>query len=200
MSVLIVDHEDFDLLLRQFFKKTRSEDVRSSAKTIIDYLIKKREEDPGAGWVRSRDLFNALVETNEIPYGTQFWRILEQLNDLKIIEKEVRSELAYGKKRPPVFYRIPLTYPGAWFSSKEELIKELTDSILEQKNIDIKLVAAIHLLKECHINNPLYDPKLAIDEWLKNNEMDASLEVDKKCKYIFKLIYCGYNPPAMGEP
>ncbi len=123
----------WDEILQQFFSSARSDKVKKSAKIILEYLNNRlvtdlskpniNEED--AGWIRAKDLYAALVETKEIPYPTQFFRILESLVNIEILEKDENRPVKRGKGSKPVYYRIKsMISPTVWMD-RDHLISEL---------------------------------------------------------------------------
>ena len=115
-----------------YFTTCRSYNVKTSAKLLLNYLNEELSNDlqngiehKDAGWVRSKVLFDALVRTGEIPYSTQFFRILESLEDLKIIEKSYSRPGKRGKGSKPVYYRINDQIDDIPFMTEEELRSEI---------------------------------------------------------------------------
>lgn len=145
---------------------------------IFEYLCDEMERHPESdGWVRSRDLFAALVKTGEIPHSTQFFRILDDLCKIHLVEKKLDKPGVKG----PVYYRVPELYPVYWFASREDLVKShesLYEIVINQA---FQLEVAKILLKGCHPEAD-YDPDVAIDDLLKSRigTIDAHKIVKKQ--------------------
>ena len=122
----------WDTVLNQFFLSARSEIVKNSSKLILEQLNEKLGDDienniniEDAGWVRSKELYDSLVKTGEIPHSTQFFRILESLEDLKIIEKSDSRPGKRGKGSAPIYYRIKASIPATVWMSRDELLNHI---------------------------------------------------------------------------
>lgn len=114
-------------LIETFFNALKSESVKEYARKILEYLENARfgkETVVNNGWVRARDIYNALVETGEIGHATQLFRLLDSLHDSGIIEKCIDSHHV-GKGKPPAYYRIPQYYGSITWKSRWDLINEI---------------------------------------------------------------------------
>ncbi|MCX6693116.1 MAG: hypothetical protein NT074_00975 [Methanomicrobiales archaeon] len=147
-----------------FLSSLRSDDVKHYAFLIMEHLIKRKMTagPDGEGWVRGREIHEALVQTAEIPHGTTFFRILAGLEKAGIIEQR-KHEPGGTPGRGAVFFRSKEFYPISWFMTRDDLLTEYAvtyDRAIRRYN---KLKTAIKMLEDLGVE----DPEKKINESVK---------------------------------
>jgi len=143
------DGTQYNEVLKQFFKGVKSENVRDYTRKILQYLenakISNGVYNPLApGWVRSKELYSALVETKIIPHSTQFFRIIRELSNLKIVETTIDTTYT-GKGKKPIYYRLPTFYNGDEVLDRDDMMKKL-DDVREQVSYLLERAYATDLI------------------------------------------------------
>jgi len=179
--------DDISERVIKFQLSRRNAETREYVKCIIQKLddalindsVKNSPSYKNAGWVRVKILFNDLVGKT-IPNQTTFYRLLKDLHDAKLIEKQVQiSPGEIGRK--PTYYRVPHHYKKSLFMSREELetaYNELPVYIIK------RLLIAEEMLNELRGDDLSYHE---LEERLKTkNEKDLEL-INLHSKQIFGL-------------
>lgn len=133
-----------------FLSTLRSENTRTLARQIVDFLVKKKREqwegrdderhEWGCGWIRSSEIFSEMKNPN--PYTTT--RLLRDLTEAKIIERWECSRVKGQPGKKPVFYRVPIIYDPLHFFSREELLNSIREN--QKKIYELDRYARMYLL------------------------------------------------------
>jgi hypothetical protein len=68
-----------------YFMKTRKGNGKRQTQAIIDFLKERLSVD--GGWVQAKDIQKNLVKTKIIPPGPALFRLLEDLEIYRVIER-----------------------------------------------------------------------------------------------------------------
>lgn len=146
--------ERIELRLNLFLKSRKSEKTKEYSKTIIDFL-ESRVDAKTQGWVRSKDLKDALVPSI-IPGGATFFNLLADMVSFRLIEKEEIIPTQKRSGKHPVYYR---TRYDEWdFMTQPEAAKTARNYYHISKDYRRKLDNAIKRLQKHH-------PEIPEEQW-----------------------------------
>jgi len=138
--------EVIDALRTQFrMEEYRNSKRNKETKKYIELFIRFFNEH-ATEWIRTKEIYSALVKPDIIPYTSQVTRLLSELTDIGIIERREETRIKGTRGSPPVYYLLRSRVP-------EEIDTELL-------NYKLKLDIAIELLKEAGINPAEIDKRI----------------------------------------
>jgi hypothetical protein len=105
-----------------YLSSVKSDKTRDGAKEIVEFLLKKRDEQRGGGWTRSGEIYKALHD--HIPNPNTLTRLLKDLVEAKIIDRRNCQRVKGRAGKAPVFYQVPQEYNPWLFYSRDELIRK----------------------------------------------------------------------------
>jgi hypothetical protein len=136
-----VDVETLKIKIEKYINSRRNEETKKYTRDILIFLSEKFS-DENQGWVRVKEMQAALVNSGDIPFNTQFFRLLDEMTKLKIIERIEKPREPEAPGRIPIYYRLPVICPVSWFMSIDEILELY----------EIKIEIAKELLKSFGIN------------------------------------------------
>jgi hypothetical protein len=171
-----------------FFSTLRSENTRTIARQIVEFLLKKRKEDWkdkvkktdawSAGWTRSSEIFSAMNNPN--PFTIT--RLLRQLSAAEIIERKECSQIKRHPGKIPVFYRVPGNYNPLHFKSREELLTIIKEDAERKNQYSIMYLLATEIFKE-HTGKDIHP---IVKSRFKDCEKKIQSQIDEKVGEGFK--------------
>lgn len=111
--------------ITEYLSSVKSDKTRAGAKEIVEFLLKKRDEHEGEGWIRSGEIYKTLRD--HIPNPNTLTRLLKDLVKAEIIDRQDCPRVKGRAGKAPVFYRVPQGYNPCLFYSRDELIKQFVD-------------------------------------------------------------------------
>jgi len=173
-----------------FFSTLRSENTRTIARQIVEFLLKKREEhwkdkvkktgEWSAGWTRSSEIFSAMNNPN--PFTIT--RLLRELTAAEIIERKECSQIKRHPGKIPVFYRVPGNYNPLHFKSREELLTIIKEDAERKNQYGIMYLLATEIFKE-HTGKDIHP---LVKSRFKDCEKKIQSQIDER-------IGEGFNEP-----
>lgn len=143
-----VEETEMGVRITQFLSTLRSENTRTVAREIVNFLFDiryewnegvKRDGEWLCGWTRSSEIFKKVNTPN--PFTVT--RLLRDLVEAEILERRECPKRGAGKAgKKPVFYRVTDYYQPYYFSSREDLLAEINRISADYRRVWMKYSTA----------------------------------------------------------
>jgi hypothetical protein len=147
-----------EIILNSFLKSRKSEKTREYTKYILDFL-NENSTLKNQGFVRSKDLKDSLVKPELIPNASSFFKLLEDLESIGIIERVPIPNKNSSRGKAPVYYRQKqgfgkIDIANLAFLSKSDLISKCEELQRQIMDLSLEKVELLRIINRLIKENP----------------------------------------------